>query len=117
MRHVASQPDEPDTKPLTEPVLLILLSLAKKPLHGYGLLQDIEMLSNGRVRLSTGTLYGALRRLLEDSWIERFVQADTSRDKQTYRLTATGREHLYLELSRMKQLTQAASARLKTREA
>jgi len=117
MRHVASQPDEPDTRPLTEPVLLILLSLANKPLHGYGLLQDIEMLSNGRVRLSTGTLYGALRRLLEDSWIERFVQADTSRDKQAYRLTATGREHLYLELSRMKQLTQAASARLKRREA
>ena len=64
MRHVESQPDKPDNKPLTEPVLLILLSFAKKPLHGYGLLQDIEMLSNGRVRLSTGTLYGALRRLL-----------------------------------------------------
>jgi DNA-binding PadR family transcriptional regulator len=117
MRHVASQPDNSDTKPLTEPILLILLSLANKPLHGYGLLQDIERLSNGRVRLSTGTLYGALRRLLEDSWIERFVQADTSRDKQAYRLTATGREHLHLELNRMKQLTQAASVRLKTREA
>jgi DNA-binding PadR family transcriptional regulator len=117
MRHVDPQPDSPDTKPLTEPVLLILLSLANKPLHGYALLQDIEMLSNGRVRLSTGTLYGALRRLLEDSWIERFVQADTSRDKQAYRLTAAGREHLHLELNRMKQLTRAASARLKTREA
>jgi len=117
MRHVATQSDNSDTKPLTEPVLLILLSLANKPLHGYGLMQDIEMLSNGRVRLSTGTLYGALRRLLEDSWIERFVQADTSRDKQAYRLTATGREHLNLELDRMKQLTQAARVRLKTMEA
>jgi DNA-binding PadR family transcriptional regulator len=117
MRHVGKQPDNSDTKPLTEPVLLILLSMANKPLHGYGLLQDIEMLSNSRVRLSTGTLYGALRRILEDSWIERFVQADTSRDKQAYRLTATGREHLHLELNRMKQLTRAASERLKTREA
>jgi DNA-binding PadR family transcriptional regulator len=117
MRHVDTQPDKSDTKPLTEPVLLILLSLANKPLHGYGLMQDIEMLSSGRVRLSTGTLYGALRRLLEDSWIERFLQADTSRDKQAYRLTATGREHLHLELDRMNQLTQAARVRLKTMEA
>src|ERR1700733_15945986 len=116
MRHVELQTNESDAKPLTEPVLLILLSLANRPLHGYGLLQDIEMVSNGRVRLSTGTLYGALSRLLQDSWIERYVQADTSRDKQAYRLTATGREHLYLELSRMRQLTQAASEHLKTRE-
>jgi DNA-binding PadR family transcriptional regulator len=115
MRHVASQPDEPESKPLTEPVLLILLSLVNKPLHGYGLMQDIEKISNGRVRLSTGTLYGALRRLLEESWIERFEQADTSREKQAYRLTPAGQEHLRLELDRMKQLTRAAAARLKTR--
>jgi DNA-binding PadR family transcriptional regulator len=117
MRHVESQTNESDVKPLTEPVLLILLSLANRPLHGYALLKDIEMLSNGRVRLSTGTLYGALSRLLQDSWIDRSVQADTSRDKQAYRITATGREHLHRELDRMKQLTQAARARLKTREA
>jgi DNA-binding PadR family transcriptional regulator len=115
MRHVISRPDEPETKPLTEPVLLILLSLVNKPLHGYGLMQDIEKISNGRVRLSTGTLYGALRRLLEESWIERFEQADTSREKQAYRLTPAGKEHLHLELDRMKQLTRAAAARLKTR--
>jgi DNA-binding PadR family transcriptional regulator len=115
MRHVISRPDEPETKPLTEPVLLILLSLVNKPLHGYGLMQDIEKISNGRVRLSTGTLYGALRRLLEESWIERFEQADTSREKQAYRLTPAGQEHLHLELDRMKQLTRAAAARLKTR--
>jgi PadR family transcriptional regulator PadR len=104
-------------KSLTEPVLWILLSLADKPRHGYGLMKDIEALSNGSVRLSTGTLYGALRRLLEDLWIERFEQDDTSRDKQAYRLTPTGRKHLHSELERMKQLTRAASARLKTREA
>ena len=50
---------------VSEPVLLILLSLAEQPRHGYAILQDTEQMSEGRVRLSTGTLYGALRRLLE----------------------------------------------------
>jgi len=106
-----------DTKPLTEPVLLILISLADRPRHGYALMKDIEILSTGRVRLSTGTLYGALRRLLEDRWIERFEQEDTSREKQAYRLTAAGRGQLRQELARMKQLTHAAAVRLRAREA
>ena len=108
MRHVVA-------RPLSEPVLLILVSLADKPRHGYALIKDIEALSGGRVRLSTGTLYGALRRLLEDAWIERFEQADTSREKQAYRLTTAGRRQLQLELDRMKQLTKMAGARLRTR--
>ena len=102
---------------MTEPVLMILLSLAHKPRHGYSLMKDIEALSNGRVRLSTGTLYGALRRLLEDRWIERFEQHDTSRDKQAYKLTSAGRRHLKTELERMRQVSRAAKTRLRTREA
>ena len=105
------------SKPLSEPVLLILLSLAEKPRHGYGLMKDIETLSSGRVRLSTGTLYGALRRLLQDLWIEGFEQDDTSREKQAYKLTSEGRKRLHAELERMKQLTRAATARMRTREA
>jgi DNA-binding PadR family transcriptional regulator len=108
MRHVAIQPDAAGAKPLTEPVLLILMSLADEPRHGYALMKDIEALSRGRVKLSTGTLYGALRRLLEDAWIERFEQEDTSREKQAYRLTPAGRRQLHLELDRMKQLTKPA---------
>ena len=115
MRQVVERRESAEAKPLTEPVLLILLSLAERPRHGYALLQDIESLSHGRVRLSTGTLYGALRRLLEDRWIERFQQEDTSRDKQAYRLTAAGRRQLQCELDRMRQLTRAA-ARLKWSE-
>ena len=106
--------NSPEPKPLTEPVLLILVSLSDSPRHGYALMKDIESLSKGRVRLSTGTLYGALRRLLEDRWIERFAQEDTAREKQAYRLTPTGRQQLDAELDRMKQLTRAAEARLKT---
>jgi hypothetical protein len=49
------------------------------PRHGYTLVQDIESFSGGRVRMSTGTLFGALRRLLEDGWIERFELEVTSR--------------------------------------
>jgi DNA-binding PadR family transcriptional regulator len=95
---------------------MILLSLADQPRHGYALLKDIEALSDGRVRLSTGTLYGALRRLLEEMWIERFAQEDTSRDKQAYRLTRAGRRRLQVELDRMKTLMRAAHNRLRARE-
>jgi DNA-binding PadR family transcriptional regulator len=104
------------TQPLTETVLLILASLAGGPRHGYALMQDISRLSNGRVRMSTGTLYGALPRLLEAGWIERHSQEDTARDKQAYRLTATGRAQLAAELDRMKQLARAAGVRLRACE-
>src|SRR5215469_7042 len=100
-----------ESLPLTEPVLLILLSLADKPRHGYSILRDIEQMSDGRVVLSTGTLYGALRRLLDDKWIERFEDQDTSRGKQSYRLTAHGRRNFRLEVDRMKKLTRLASLR------
>lgn len=117
MRRVVNQPVGTETKPLTEPVLMILMSLAEKPRHGYALIRDIEALSDGRVRLSTGTLYGALQRLLRNKWIERFEQEDTSRDKQAYRLTVAGRKQLQLELDRMKKLTRSGTARMKMREA
>lgn len=102
---------------LSEPVLLILTSLAEKERHGYALMKDIETISEGRVRITTGTLYGALRRLLEDGSIERFATDDTSRDKQAYRLTAMGRKRLAGEIQRMQQLTQAAIVRLRGVEA
>jgi DNA-binding PadR family transcriptional regulator len=115
MQHVVTQPDERESRPLSEPVLLILVSLANSPRHGYALMKDIEALSDGRVRISTGTLYGALRRLLGDGWIEKFEQDDTSREKQAYKLTSTGLRQLKIELDRMRQLTRAASARLRTK--
>ena len=93
------------------------MSLAGQPRHGYALMKDIEALSNGRVRLSTGTLYGALKRLLEDHWIERYNQEDTSREKQAYRLTSVGRVQAERELERLRQLTRAAAGRLRMREA
>jgi DNA-binding PadR family transcriptional regulator len=107
MRHVVK-----DAKPLSEPVVLILTSLASEPKHGYALLKDVEKLSQGRVQLSTGTLYGAISRLLDAQWIERYEQEDTSRDKQAYRLTTRGRAQLNAEIVRLRQLLQSAAARL-----
>jgi DNA-binding PadR family transcriptional regulator len=102
--------------PLTEPVMLIMLSLAGQPRHGYAILKDVEQMSSGRVMLSTGTLYGALRRLLDDGWIERFEEQERSRGRQAYRLTAGGRRNLQTEISRMKHLTRLASLRVARRE-
>src|SRR5215813_931954 len=102
--------------PLTEPVLLILLSLAGRPQHGYSILKDVERMSDGRVVLSTGTLYGALRRLLDDDWIERIEERESSRGRQAYRLTVLGRRSLQQEVDRMKQLTRLAALRVAARE-
>lgn len=98
-------------------MLLILLSLADQPRHGYAILKDVEDMSDGRVRFSTGTSYGALRRLLDDGWIERFEEDAAVRDRTAYRLTCDGRARLLAETTRMKQLTRLAGVRLSTREA
>jgi len=111
-----SREDITETLPLTEPVLLILLSLAGQPQHGYAILKDVERMSSGRVVLSTGTLYGALRRLLDVDWIERFEEDETPRGRQAYRLTPQGRRNLQLEIDRMKHLTRLATLRVATKE-
>jgi DNA-binding PadR family transcriptional regulator len=105
-----------NTLPLTEPVLLILLSLAEQPRHGYAILQDVGRMSNGRVKLSTGTLYGALRRLLEDGWIKQFEEEESPRGRRSYRLSSDGRRNLQLEVDRMKQLTRLAALRVARKE-
>jgi DNA-binding PadR family transcriptional regulator len=108
-----------ETLPLTEPVLLVLLSLAEQPRHGYSILKDVQHMSGGRVILSTGTLYGALRRLLDQRWIERFEEEkdETMRDRHAYRLTSRGRRNLQSEIDRMKQLTKLAALRAARKEA
>jgi DNA-binding PadR family transcriptional regulator len=116
MRHDANGHDDIEAKPLTEAVVLILAALAPEPRHGYALMKDIEILSGNRISMSTGTLYGALRRLLHDGWIERFRQNDTSRDKQAYRLTDTGRKHLEAELDRLRRLVRVGNLQLKVKE-
>jgi DNA-binding PadR family transcriptional regulator len=72
--------------PLTEVTFFILVSLAPAARHGYAIMKDVRSLSNARVRLSTGTLYGALKRLLEQGWIERSddpAPSDSARARHT----------------------------------
>jgi DNA-binding PadR family transcriptional regulator len=102
---------------LSEPVLLVLLSLAEQPRHGYSILKDVESMSRGRVLLSTGTLYGALQRLLDQGWIERVQEDDAPRDRRTYRLTSRGRKNLQMEVDRMRHLTKLAGLRVARKEA
>jgi len=108
MRHISKR----HVESLTEPVFLILVSLAEEARHGYAILKDVETLSNQRIHMSTGTLYAALRRMLEDGWIQHFQEADAPRGRQAYRLTTPGRAVLNGEVDRMKLLARLASSRL-----
>ena len=85
---------------LTEAVYYILLALVE-PMHGYGIMQQTTALSNGRVRLSAGTLYGALASLLEKGWIEQLPEEGRKKD---YRVTPAGREVLEMEILRLAEL-------------
>ena len=89
---------------LTEGVYYILLSLLQ-PLHGYGIIQNVENLSGGRVRLAAGTLYGAINTLLEKGWIAALEGEADSRKKE-YVITELGREMLNKELQRLEELVQ-----------
>ena len=92
------------TTALTEAVFYILLSL-DAPLHGYGIMQNVENLSGGRVRLAAGTLYGALATLTERGWIASLGDESEGRKKE-YQLMPAGREAVRAELRRLHELTQ-----------
>ena len=87
---------------LTEAVYYILLSLVT-PRHGYGIMQEADRMSGGRVKLAAGTLYGAINGLLERNWIRAVPGAEDSRRKE-YVLTDQGREALIYEIDRLREL-------------
>ena len=91
-----------DTMVLTEATYYILLALCD-PKHGYGIMQTVEELSGGRVRLAAGTLYGALNGMVEKGWIVQLPVDDGSR-KKNYQITERGYEVLLRELERLKEL-------------
>ena len=103
-----------NTPALTEAVYYILLSLME-PLHGYGIMQNVEQLSNGRLRLAAGTLYGAISSMLEKGWITALDGAADSRKKE-YVITERGREVLRAEYARLKELVENGRAALETEE-
>ena len=87
---------------LTESTYYILLSLAT-PRHGYGIMQETEKMSRGRVRLAAGTLYGALNSLCDKGWI-RLLPVEAGSRKKEYVLTDEGFRVLRAELARLREL-------------
>ena len=96
---------------LTESTYYNLLSLYH-PQHGYGIMQQTEQLSGGRVHLAAGTLYGALTSLCEKGWIRPLPTESGSRKKE-YQLTAEGVQILKHELARLQQLVANGESILK----
>jgi DNA-binding PadR family transcriptional regulator len=101
--------------PLTQPVFNILLALADGEKHGYGIMQEIEANTGGRLRLGPGTLYGSIKRMLEDGWIEESDERpDPAHDderRRYYRLTEFGQRVAAAEATRMEELVRLAHNR------
>ena len=91
--------------PLTEALFYILLAV-RKPVHGYGIIQEVEEMTGGRVRLGPGTLYGAISSLLEKGWIVLYSADLGSRKKKEYVITNRGREVFSAELRRLRELVE-----------
>lgn len=86
--------------PMTETGFYILLCL-QQPMHGYGIVQQVEKLTDGEIRLSPGTMYGTLSKMEKDRLI-RFVREEEKR--KIYCITPLGREVLQLEMRRIERL-------------
>jgi DNA-binding PadR family transcriptional regulator len=99
--------DPHDYLPLTPALFHVLLSLADGEKHGYAIIKDVDERTSGTVRLSTGTLYGIIKRLLQEGWIRGSAFGSTER-RRAYRLTAFGRKVAQAEADRMRELVRAA---------
>ncbi len=107
--------DSPNHLPLTEATYFILLSLAPEPKHGYAIMKDVQELSQGRINFSTGTLYGAIKRLLEQNWIQRMdetVSDNNGQLRKAYALTELGHRILRAEVERLRALVSVAQLRI-----
>jgi DNA-binding PadR family transcriptional regulator len=102
--------DPADVLPLTPALFHVLLSLADGQKHGYAILKEVEVRTSGAVRLSTGTLYGIIKRLLADGMIRESATGSDER-RRAYRLTAFGRKVALAEAERLRDLVAAAQAK------
>jgi len=91
--------------PLTEALFYILLA-TRRPVHGYGIIQEVAELTKGRVNLGPGTLYGAINTLLDRQWIQLYSAEEGSRKKKEYLITAAGRDAFACEMDRLLELSE-----------
>ena len=88
--------------------MLILKTLARAPLHGYGIAQSIKRMSDDVLTVEEGSLYPALQRLLIQGWVTaEWKMTDTRRRARYYKLTAAGRKQLGIEVSEFEQMIAA----------
>ena len=88
--------------------MLILKTLSRAPLHGYGIAQSIKQMSDDVLTVEEGSLYPALQRLLLQSWVKaKWKTSETNRRARYYTLTAAGRKQLGFELSEFEQMIKA----------
>lgn len=110
---------DPETLlPLTPVVFHTLLALAEGPSHGYAIARSVEDLTDGRVKMGPGTLYGSLHRMRDDGLIEEVDEPAAGEDavhserRRTYELTALGRAALRLEGERLDRAARLVESRL-----
>jgi transcriptional regulator len=91
--------------------LLVLKTLARGPLHGYGITLHIQSVSNDILRVEEGSLYPALHRMEQDGWVSaEWGTSENNRRARYYRLTAKGRKQLAEEEKNWQHLTQAVAS-------
>jgi DNA-binding PadR family transcriptional regulator len=108
-------PEPEAAAPLTPAMFHILLALAGDDLHGYAILKEVAVRTAGEVQLSTGTLYGVIKRLLNEGLIvelrERPAVAHDDERRRYYRLTTKGREVAATEAQRLAKVVELARSR------
>jgi DNA-binding PadR family transcriptional regulator len=99
-------------KTLSPQVFHILVALADRDQHGYGIMQDVAARTDGKLRLSAGTLYGSIKRMLEQGLVVELKEraGDEDERRRYYRLTPMGRKVLKAEAARMAELLEQARA-------
>jgi DNA-binding PadR family transcriptional regulator len=99
-----SKRDPQSLLPLTPAMFYVLVALADGQTHGYAILKDVEQLTAGDVRLSTGTLYGIIKRLLADGLVrEQRARLEDDSRRRSYELTPFGRDVAKAEAARLEQ--------------
>jgi len=106
--------DSTDSRPLTTQEFHILVALAERDQHGYDIMQDVAARTGGKLRLSPGTLYGSVKRMLERGLLvelegrHRPDPQDDDERRRYYRLTPLGRKVAKAEVARLSEMVEQA---------
>lgn len=111
----STNPQDDAPVPLTPVLHHILLTLLQGERHGYAIMQAVEQITDGAVRMGPGTLYGAIKRLLDNGLVEEAEEHDdpaADERRRYYRISADGRRAVVAETARLQRLVTFAKAHL-----